>query len=140
MTVVAATITLVIVCVLLHYEVFGLLQRVLSRMHLHVRRRRILLVMFSLFLLHVVDVWLFGVGYWLLESEANMSGLLGSQVHGLPDFVYYSAVIYTTLGLGDLIPTGAIRFMTGTEAMSGFLLITWSASFTFLEMERVWKR
>jgi hypothetical protein len=29
--------------------------------------------------------------------------------------------------------------MTGTEALTGFLLITWSASFTFLEMQRFWK-
>jgi len=29
--------------------------------------------------------------------------------------------------------------VTGTEALTGFLLIGWSASFTYLEMERFWK-
>lgn len=53
--------------------------------------------------------------------------------------VYFSVVVYTTLGLGDLVPEGAIRFLTGTEALTGSVLITWSASFTFLEMQRFWK-
>jgi hypothetical protein len=30
--------------------------------------------------------------------------------------------------------------MTGTEALTGFVLIAWSASFTFVEMERFWKQ
>jgi hypothetical protein len=54
--------------------------------------------------------------------------------------VYFSAVVYSTLGLGDVLPHGTMRFMVGTEALTGFLLVTWSASFTFMEMERWWKR
>jgi hypothetical protein len=33
-----------------------------------------------------------------------------------------------------------VRFLAGMEALSGFVLITWSASFTFLEMQRYWDR
>lgn len=54
------------------------------------------------------------------------------------DYVYFSAITYTTLGYGDLVPTGPIRFLTGTEALIGLMLITWSASITFLEMQRHW--
>ena len=50
--------------------------------------------------------------------------------------MYFPAVVYSTLGLGDLLPAGALRFMAGTEALNGFLLISWSASFTLLEMQR----
>ncbi|RZA02340.1 MAG: two pore domain potassium channel family protein, partial [Moraxellaceae bacterium] len=46
---------------------------------------------------------------------------------------------FTTLGLGDITPVGAIRFLAGTEALTGFVLVTWSASFTFVEMQRFWK-
>jgi hypothetical protein len=42
------------------------------------------------------------------------------------------------VGFGDLVPHGAIRFMTGMEALTGLVMITWSASFTFLEMQRDW--
>jgi hypothetical protein len=58
----------------------------------------------------------------------------------LLDQVYYSAVVYTTLGFGDVVPGGAIRFLTGVESVTGLVLITWSASFTFLEMQRYWGR
>lgn len=44
-----------------------------------------------------------------------------------------------SLGLGDLIPSGAIRFLTGMAALSGFMLMFWSASFTFIEMQRFWR-
>jgi Ion channel len=58
---------------------------------------------------------------------------------GVGDYVNFSAVCFTTLGLGDIAPVGAICFMTGTEALCGFVLITWSGSFTFVEMQRFWK-
>jgi hypothetical protein len=138
--VVLVTSIVVVACVLLHYECFSLFHKVLSQLALRVRRRRILLLMFGLLALHIVEVWFFGFGYYILVDEHGESSLAGWQGGGLLEFVYFSAVVYTTLGLGDLIPHGAIRFMTGTEALTGFLLITWSASFTFLEMERLWKR
>ena len=47
---------------------------------------------------------------------------------------------YTTVGFGDVTPVGPIRFMAATEALTGLVLITWSASFTYLEMERFWGR
>ena len=43
------------------------------------------------------------------------------------------------MGFGEIWPTGAVRFLAATEALAGFVLITWSASFTYLEMERFWR-
>jgi hypothetical protein len=43
------------------------------------------------------------------------------------------------VGFGDLAPVGPIRFLAGTTALTGFVLITWSASFTYLEMARDWR-
>ena len=37
----------------------------------------------------------------------------------LSDCGYYSFVTYTTLGFGDIIPHGPIRFLTGMEALTG---------------------
>jgi hypothetical protein len=31
-----------------------------------------------------------------------------------------------------------LRHLTGIEALTGLVLITWSASFLFLEMQRYW--
>jgi hypothetical protein len=48
-------------------------------------------------------------------------------------------VTFTTVGAADAHVSGPIRFLFGTESLAGLLLITWSASFTFLEMERFWR-
>ena len=58
---------------------------------------------------------------------------------GLLDAIYFSATTFTTLGYGDLAPVGPIRFLSGTAALTGLVLISWSASFTYLEMERFWR-
>ncbi len=130
---------IVIACVILHYEAFIGLHWVLGRIHIHRRRRRLLLMMLSLIALHIVEIWIFAAGfYWLLLNPAN-GRIEGAESIYFLDQIYFSAVCYTTLGLGDLIPHGAIRFLTGTESLIGFLLITWSASFTFFEMERYWR-
>ena len=135
--VVVTTSMIVLSCVLLHYEGFTWLTGALTRLHTRIRRRRILVLIFGLLALHIAEIWMFGFGYLLLV-DGQMSDVHGAN-GGLLDFVYFSAVVYSTLGLGDLIPSGAIRFMTGTEALTGFLLITWSASFTFLEMQKFWR-
>jgi len=33
-----------------------------------------------------------------------------------------------------------MRILAGSQSLLGFVLITWSASFTFLEMQTYWKR
>jgi hypothetical protein len=45
---------------------------------------------------------------------------------------------FTTLGFGDIEPLGFIRLLVGMEALVGFVLITWTASFLFYEMQRHW--
>ena len=55
------------------------------------------------------------------------------------DYVYFSFITYTTVGYGDMVPRGPIRFIAATEALTGWVLLGWSASFTFLEMQRFWR-
>lgn len=134
---VLVTVSVVIACISLHYEVFNGLSNLL--VHLHTRpRSRILLLILGLLALHILEVWIFAAGYYFLANQPSLGGLSGPLDSGFLDYVYYSAVVYTTLGFGDLIPYGNIRFLTGTEALLGLMLITWSASFTFLEMQRFW--
>ena len=45
---------------------------------------------------------------------------------------------YTSLGLGDIHPTGPMRLLVGLEALAGLMLIGWSSSFTYLSMRRFW--
>ena len=50
-----------------------------------------------------------------------------------------SIVTYTSVGIVDVYPQNHLRFTTGTEALNGRLLITWSASYMFLALSRFLK-
>jgi len=136
--VVLLTVAAVIICVVVHYEALSALTNWLKNVQLR-PRPRILVLIFAILFTHVIEIWIFGVTYFFLVSGEGHGTLLASYPIGLLDCIYYSAVCFTTLGLGDIIPLGAVRFLTGTEALTGFVLLTWSASFTFVEMQRFWK-
>lgn len=52
---------------------------------------------------------------------------------------YFSVVSFSTLGLSSFQPTDAFKIITGLEALTGFLLITWSASFGYTAMKGFWQ-
>jgi hypothetical protein len=127
--------------VAIHYEgVYWLARRYSGRTpHPRKDRRAIQKIIFALLALHVVEIWCFGLAYWGLLQVPGTGYVHGE--HGLEtlfDAIYLSATTYTTLGFGDLAPVGAVRLVSGMEALTGFLMVTWSASFTYLEMSRLW--
>lgn len=136
--VVIATALAVGAVVLVHYEGLSLLSRWLAHRHESQRRRKVLYGIFGVLALHVAELWIFGITAWGLLQVPNTGSVAGVHVLGLLDAVYLSATTYTTLGFGDLTPVGPIRFLAGTIALTGFVLIAWSASFTYLEMSRDW--
>ncbi|MEZ5458315.1 MAG: ion channel [Steroidobacteraceae bacterium] len=132
-------IVTVSVCVLIHYESLAWLSQVLPRMQMQ-RRPRVLLLIFAILTVHSVEILLFAFGYFLLLQDPAFGALAGLGDLTLVNCGYFSAVVFTTLGLGDIIPHGPVRLLAGPEALAGFVLITWSASFTFIEMQSFWKR
>jgi hypothetical protein len=136
--VVAFAVTALVVVI--HYEgVHGLARRYAGRAPRH-DRGVMLRIIFALLALHIVEIWCYGLAYWGLTQVPDTGYVHGE--HGadrLFDAVYFSAMTYSTVGFGDLAPVGAIRLVTGLESVTGLLLITWSASFTFLEMARLWR-
>ena len=135
---VVSTTVVVCLCVILHYEALGGAGKLLKLFDPRRRRRMLLLIIVVLFA-HIAEIWLFAFGYYALSRLPSLGGLMGLGVVALSEYAYYSAVVFTTLGFGDVIPYGAIRFMTGMEALTGLVLITWSASFAFIEMQRHWR-
>jgi hypothetical protein len=135
--VVLTTIVIVLLCVGLHFEVLSNSARFLARVS-HQRRPRVLVLILVILATHVAEIWLFALGYYWLVHIGGLGSITGVEMTGLPDYAYFSAIVYATVGFGDLTPTGAIRFLTGVEALTGFVMITWSASLTFLEMQRDW--
>ena len=125
-------------CVLLHYEGLRLLADRLPKPRHHMRRRMILLILLIV-LLHIIQIWIFGLVYFGLLQLGGYGELLGEPTIELVDCIYFSASVYTTVGFGDIYPVGAIRTLTGTEGLTGLTMITWSASYTFVEMLETWK-
>jgi hypothetical protein len=136
--VVVATLLAVVLSILTHYEGLIALSTALGAKARH-QRVKVLYAILSLLFLHVVEIWIFGIALWGLLRWPECGSLSSTAPH-LFDAVYFSAVTYSTVGYGDMIPTGAVRFLAGTESLVGLVLITWSASFTYLEMERFWRR
>lgn len=135
--IITCTVFAVVSSVILHYEGLRLLSDRLP-MPKHHHRRRIVLLILCLMLLHIIEIWIFGTSYYFLQYVPGYGALNGDSILNIFDCVYYSATVFTTLGFGDIVPIGPIRFMTGVEAVSGLTLITWSASYTLMEMLRTW--
>lgn len=131
---------MVVLTVAINYEVLRITWQHLPRMQVK-PRLRILGVAMAVFAGHTIAVWAYGIFYWLVVNYMDI-GLLQYQTGGLAnDFltcIYYSASTYSSLGFGDIIPTDEIRLISGVQVLNGLVLIGWSASFTYLAMEKFW--
>jgi hypothetical protein len=131
---------LIFAAILIHYEALLRLDRLLPRIsHIH-SRYRVLIGITIIFMTHVVEIWLFALGYFVTLQFPGMGQLVGvSAGHGVfLDYVYFSFITFTTVGYGDFAAQGYIRYLTGVEGLVGLLLVAWSASFLFLEMQKYW--
>lgn len=139
--VMAFVVTLItsVMAVMLHYESFILFGRIVKKFEF-AHRRRMLLLIFGLLTVHILAIWGFGISSWWLVEVHRVGVIAGYESMSFLDYIFMSAVTYTTLGYGDMIPLGPIRFLYGSQGLVGFVLITWSASFAFLEMQRNWNK
>lgn len=127
---------LVAVTVWFHYRVLRLLSAVVPALRLGLEAR-VLVIIVVVFAAHLVETLAYGAGF-LLAERWSLGALVGPVTGSVMDYLYYSLVSYTSLGLGDVTPSGHLRFLTGVEALNGLLLIGWSASYAYLAMGRLW--
>jgi len=129
---------LVAMVVVLHYEALDRFNRGLPHLRLP-PRFRVLVLMFGLLAVHALEIWIFGVALYSVTQWPQLGRVAGVEHLQLLDAVYLSGTTYSTVGYGDLLPQGPLRLLLGMEALSGLMLVTWSASFTYLEMQRDWR-
>jgi hypothetical protein len=125
--------------VVIHYEFLYQFTIVMPKLRIR-HRFRILLGVFAALTAHTIEVWTFAIAYYYMDHSAEWGYLQGSYDGSLFSSVYFSFTAFTTLGLGDIEPTGNMRYLVGLESLTGFVLITWTASFLYLEMTRYWDR
>lgn len=130
---------IVVLVVSFHYEFLHQMSRYLPQLGERFHRGRITLAVLGVLLAHAIEVWAFAVAYYLMHHGNDVWGYLIGNFNGtLLDCVYFSFTTFTTLGFGDIEPFGHIRYLSGIEALTGLIMITWSASYLFIEMQRYW--
>jgi hypothetical protein len=135
----AITVTILVALVILvHYEALRLTSASISRLGRVSPRGRVVLVVFVCFSAHTVEVWLFAIAYYLFVQVFALGSFGGLHQGTVEDYVYFSTVTYTSLGFGDVYPLANVRLIAGVESLVGLLMIGWSASFTYLAMEKFW--
>ena len=133
----AASVVLVIATILILYETLRLTSNHLADLPMR-PRARIIVVVLAAFLGHTLAVWTYAFAYYILAVRWEVGGFSGLPVESFQDCLYFSVVTYTSLGFGDHVPISHARLIAGVEALNGLLLIGWSASFTYLAMQRYW--
>jgi hypothetical protein len=134
---VGATLLLVIITVVMHYEMLRRLSSTLPRLCIR-PRAKLLAVVFSAFSAHAVEIALYGIAFYLLTRAPHPGTLGQTHLPPLSTCLYFSAETFTSLGFGDVIPGGPLRMLAGAECLNGLLLIGWSASYIYISMERFW--
>ena len=119
-------LVMALVCIIVHFEALLLIEKAVRS--IKSARLYLLTSWTGLLTAHVVEIWLYGLVYWGC-SKAGVGGLQGAT--DMLDHVYYSAVVYTTLGFGDIVPDPGLHMLTGSEALVGLSLIAWSATVTY---------
>lgn len=85
---------------------------------------------------HLAEVVLFGFGWYALIRAGMVE--LSIEAPTPIDIVYFSGSVYTSLGFGDVVPVRNGQLLAVSEAVTGLVLIAWTASYTFYEMRAHW--
>lgn len=117
-------------CGLLHFSVMAGVMRWYSRSTL-ARPLKMLAGLYAAGAAHVTEAGIYGVAF-AVGDRLGLGSFRREAAMSAMDYFYFSLVNYTSLGLGAIYPDGHLRFVSGVEALNGFLLISCSASFIYL--------
>jgi len=130
-------IVLLLFTTVIHYEVLRLLTASLPAFRMPARAK-LIVVIFSAFLAHAAEIVLYATAIYVLIRYLGAGTLGDPSRFSLAQCLYFSAETYSSLGYGDIVPGGDLRLVAGVEVLNGLLLIGWSASYTYIAMERFW--
>ncbi|HHM04314.1 MAG TPA: two pore domain potassium channel family protein [Gammaproteobacteria bacterium] len=131
--------SVIALAVLIHYEFLYRTSAAIPQMRIK-HRLRIVIGVFGALVAHSIEIVLFAAAYYFLSQNAQWGRFSGNFDGSFTDCIYFSYTTFTTLGVGDIAPYGHLRHLAGLESLTGLLLITWTASFLYYEMQRHWNR
>lgn len=131
-------ILLLMLSTVIHYEVLRGMSFALPRLRMP-GRTKLVLVILGAFFAHSLEMLLYAIAFYGLAGHMDLGGLGSADYPSLTVCLYFSAETYTSLGYGDVVPSGPVRMLAGVETLNGLLLIGWTASYTYISMERFWQ-
>jgi hypothetical protein len=131
------SMVLIVVSTMLFYEILAAVWLLLPKLKGRPRTQIVTTVMISFFG-HALVVWMFGISFYLLDVVFHVGTLRGADVgNGFLQYIYFSGVNYSSLGLGDVYPTGEIQqLLIGVEGILGLMLIGWTVAITYLVTQK----
>ena len=135
--VVMTSLVLIALTSLMHHEVIRVLSDRLPTWPASARARFLVAIFGTLFA-HMAQIALYGLAMYLLVNHGHAGRLEGPDGPALSSCMFFSAESYTSLGFGDIKPTGPIRLITGVEALNGLVMIGWTACYLYVAAERFW--
>ena len=140
--VILLNMVIVTLVVIIHYESLYRLTRLMPQLKIQ-HRYNIVIGLIGALLAHLLEVMIFAIAYYLLHRQEGWGELRGvaedTFAGSFADCIYFSFTTYSTLGFGDIQPHGDLRYLVGIESLTGLVLITWSASFLYIEMQEYWR-
>ena len=133
---IGSTIILVVVAVNIHLIMLKVLAYIGQKV-VNMKARHIVSPVLIAMVAHTLEIIVFAGGMFALERTGNYGHLATSGDGLFTDFVYLSAVTYTTLGFGDITLVGPLRFLVGVESLTGLVLSAWTASVIFVAVQRL---
>ena len=121
----------------IHYEVMLGVSRWVPRLTQN-KRLGTIIALYFLLMAHVVEIWLFAGGHYAAVEWLALGEFEGAFSSSIRDYSYFSAITYSSVGYGDIVPTGEVRTIAAVEGLLGLLLVAWSAAFTVFYLQRYW--
>jgi hypothetical protein len=133
---IVVTIAVIIASVLFHLGAAQFLITLWAG-HAILKRWRIATLIVAFILVHMVEIGFFAIATFILLNDGSYGSLEGVITSDVGSLYYYSAITYTTVGYGDITPLGDIRLFAATEALTGMVLVAWTASVIFTVMQNI---
>jgi len=134
---IAMAVTLLSTTSLFHFAVLRWLSGGMARIPM-TPAFRVFVIVICVFFAHLVEISLYAAAFAVGKLKLGLGDFGGESIVVPLDYLYFSIVSYTSLGIGDIFPSDHLRFITGVEALNGLLLIAWSGSFIFTAMAHLW--
>ena len=121
----------------IHFSALLFITKILARFHGTHPATIVFSLLFAV-IAHLLEILTFAVALQFMLSHEMITFSINAP--NFTDIFYFSGTTYTTVGYGDIVLVGTGRIVSVIESLMGLVLIAWTASFTYYEMNRKWTK